>query len=156
MKHGIIAGSAVLPIGTYVQPEEDLIIRCVVEAAKDAGIERFVYTSTVGCIGIPKDGIGNETTPVGLGEGGFLMLFSRFVCNFTYVARRFCSTARDAAISSASATSSPRPRTPASSTCTTRRSCVSRRRSILPYTCRASACRATPGPCRCPASDAPD
>ena len=27
---------------------------------------RVVYTSTVGCIGIPKDGIGDEQTPVGI------------------------------------------------------------------------------------------
>lgn len=40
MRQGIIAGSAVLPIGTYVQPEEDLIIRCVVDAARDAGISK--------------------------------------------------------------------------------------------------------------------
>jgi len=37
-------------------------------AARKAGIERFVYTSTVGCIGIPKDGVGDETSPVGLDE----------------------------------------------------------------------------------------
>ena len=33
-----------------------------------AGVERVVYTSTVGCIGIPKDGIGDEETPVALEE----------------------------------------------------------------------------------------
>ena len=37
-------------------------------AAKRAGVERFVYTSTVGCIGIPKGGAGDETTPVTLSE----------------------------------------------------------------------------------------
>ncbi len=30
--------------------------RNVLEAAKKAGVERVVYTSTVGCIGIPHDG----------------------------------------------------------------------------------------------------
>ena len=35
-------------------------------AAQRKGIERVVYTSTVGCIGIPKDGIGDEQTPVGI------------------------------------------------------------------------------------------
>jgi dihydroflavonol-4-reductase len=37
-------------------------------AAKAAGVERLVYTSTVGCIGIPHNGIGNETTPVTLAD----------------------------------------------------------------------------------------
>jgi dihydroflavonol-4-reductase len=40
--------------------------RNLVAAARAAGVERFVYTSTVGCIGIPKSGVGDETTPVGL------------------------------------------------------------------------------------------
>lgn len=40
--------------------------RNLLRAARDAGIERFVYTSTVGCIGIPQDGIGDEDTPVSL------------------------------------------------------------------------------------------
>lgn len=40
--------------------------RNLLEAAREAGVERVVYTSTVGCIGIPKDGIGDETTPVSL------------------------------------------------------------------------------------------
>ena len=38
--------------------------RNLLEAARAAGIERAVYTSTVGCIGIPAGGIGDETTPV--------------------------------------------------------------------------------------------
>ena len=33
-------------------------------AAQRAGVERVVYTSTVGCIGIPSGGIGDENTPV--------------------------------------------------------------------------------------------
>src|SRR3982751_4970537 len=40
--------------------------RNLLTAARDAGIERVVYTSTVGCIGIPHGGIGDETTPVTL------------------------------------------------------------------------------------------
>lgn len=38
--------------------------RNVLEAARQAGVERVVYTSTVGCIGFVKDGLGDETTPV--------------------------------------------------------------------------------------------
>jgi dihydroflavonol-4-reductase len=40
--------------------------RNLLEAARRAGVERMVYTSTVGCIGIPHGGIGEETTPVSL------------------------------------------------------------------------------------------
>jgi dihydroflavonol-4-reductase len=42
--------------------------RNVLEAARRAGVERFVYTSTVGCIGIPAGGIGDEATPVALND----------------------------------------------------------------------------------------
>jgi len=38
----------------------------LLEAARKAGVERVVYTSTVGCIGVPKDGIGDESSPVSL------------------------------------------------------------------------------------------
>ena len=38
--------------------------RNLLAAAKNAGIERVVYTSTVGCIGIPPGGIGDENTPI--------------------------------------------------------------------------------------------
>jgi dihydroflavonol-4-reductase len=38
--------------------------RNVLEAARQAGVERVVYTSTVGCVGFVKDGLGDETTPV--------------------------------------------------------------------------------------------
>lgn len=37
-------------------------------AARRAGVERFVYTSTVGCIGFVEGGLGDETTPVSLAE----------------------------------------------------------------------------------------
>jgi len=40
--------------------------RFMLDAARRAGVERFVYTSTVGCIGIPPEGIGDETTPARL------------------------------------------------------------------------------------------
>jgi len=42
--------------------------RHVLEAARKGGVERVVYTSTVGCIGVPKDGLGDETVPVTLEE----------------------------------------------------------------------------------------
>ncbi len=40
--------------------------RNVLAAARSAGVERVVYTSTVGCIGMPPGGIGNEDVPVTL------------------------------------------------------------------------------------------
>lgn len=40
--------------------------RNLLQAANRAGVERVVYTSTVGCIGMPHGGIGNENTPVTL------------------------------------------------------------------------------------------
>jgi len=41
--------------------------RHVLAAAAEAGAERIVYTSTVGALGIPKDGTpGDETSPAGL------------------------------------------------------------------------------------------
>ena len=43
--------------------------RAVLEAAGDAGVRRVVYTSTVGALGIPKDGTpGTEDTPVSLAD----------------------------------------------------------------------------------------
>jgi dihydroflavonol-4-reductase len=39
----------------------------ILSAAQSAGVSRIVYTSTVGCLGIPKDGTpGDENTPVRL------------------------------------------------------------------------------------------
>ncbi len=38
--------------------------RNVLEAARKCGAERVVYTSTVGCIGIPNGGLGTEDRPV--------------------------------------------------------------------------------------------
>ncbi len=40
--------------------------RHVLEAARQAGVERCVYTSTVGCVGIPENGVGDEGVPAGL------------------------------------------------------------------------------------------
>ncbi|HVQ77222.1 MAG TPA: hopanoid-associated sugar epimerase [Candidatus Binatia bacterium] len=43
--------------------------RHVLRAAAEAGVARIVYTSTVGALGIPKDGAaGDEATPVSLGD----------------------------------------------------------------------------------------
>ena len=43
--------------------------RNLLEAARRAGVERFVYTSTVGCIGFPAGGAeGDETTTVSLDD----------------------------------------------------------------------------------------
>lgn len=40
--------------------------RNLLEAALRAGVERVVYTSTVGCIGLVDNGIGDESVPVSL------------------------------------------------------------------------------------------
>jgi dihydroflavonol-4-reductase len=42
--------------------------RAMLVAAQRAGVERFVYTSTVGCIGIPAVGTGDENCPAHLEE----------------------------------------------------------------------------------------
>lgn len=42
--------------------------RNLLEAARSAGVERFVYTSTVGCIGVPPGELGDEARPVALEE----------------------------------------------------------------------------------------
>ncbi len=43
--------------------------RNILEAARAAGVERTVYTSSVATVGIPKDGApGDEQTPVGLAD----------------------------------------------------------------------------------------
>jgi dihydroflavonol-4-reductase len=42
--------------------------RNLLHAARNAGVERVVYTSTVGCIGVPMNGVGHEDVPVGLDE----------------------------------------------------------------------------------------
>jgi dihydroflavonol-4-reductase len=40
--------------------------RNLLTAARDAGVERVVYTSTVGCIGVPADRLGDESSEVRL------------------------------------------------------------------------------------------
>jgi dihydroflavonol-4-reductase len=42
--------------------------RSMLDAARRAGVERFVYTSTVGCIAVPAGGIGDETMPAQLAD----------------------------------------------------------------------------------------
>ena len=42
--------------------------RQVLAAARAAGVDRVVYTSTVGCIGMPGTGLGDEQTPVSLND----------------------------------------------------------------------------------------
>ena len=42
--------------------------RSLLSAARKAGVERCVYTSTVGCVGMPKGELGSEDTPAGLDE----------------------------------------------------------------------------------------
>lgn len=42
--------------------------RALLEASGKAAVDRFVYTSTVGCIGFVEGGLGDEDTPVSLGE----------------------------------------------------------------------------------------
>jgi len=38
----------------------------LMQAAEDAGVERIVYTSTVGCIGMPRNREGDENTPISI------------------------------------------------------------------------------------------
>lgn len=42
--------------------------RHIMQAAREAGVERVVYTSTVGCIGVPEGGEGDEDRPVTLDD----------------------------------------------------------------------------------------
>jgi dihydroflavonol-4-reductase len=42
--------------------------RNMLDAARGAGVERVVYTSTVGAIGLVPGGLGEESTPVSLGD----------------------------------------------------------------------------------------
>ncbi len=42
--------------------------RDLLAASRRAGVERVVYTSTVGCIGFPEEGEGDEDQPVSLAE----------------------------------------------------------------------------------------
>jgi dihydroflavonol-4-reductase len=40
--------------------------RNLLESARQAGVERFVYTSTVACVGVVENGLGDEQVPVSL------------------------------------------------------------------------------------------
>lgn len=42
--------------------------RNLLEAARQAGVEQVVYTSTVGCIGLPEGELGDEDSPVSLAD----------------------------------------------------------------------------------------
>jgi len=42
--------------------------RHLLDAARAARVRRIVYTSTVGCVGVPTDGVGDETMPVTLDD----------------------------------------------------------------------------------------
>ena len=43
--------------------------KALMEAARDVGVERIVYTSTIGAIGLPESGgVGTEDTPVSLSQ----------------------------------------------------------------------------------------
>ena len=42
--------------------------RNLLDAAERSGVTKFVYTSTVGCIGMPKDSLGDEETPVSVAD----------------------------------------------------------------------------------------
>ena len=42
--------------------------RNILAAARKAGVERIVYTSTVGCIGMPDGKLGDESTPVSIND----------------------------------------------------------------------------------------
>lgn len=64
--------------------------RAMLEAAREAGVERFVYTSTVGCIGVPSGGIGDETTPARLEQMQGPYKRSKFLAE--QVAREFAES----------------------------------------------------------------
>ncbi len=53
--------------------------RNLLAAARRAGVERVVYTSTVGCIGLVSGGLGDETTPVSLAGMGAPYKRSKFL-----------------------------------------------------------------------------
>jgi dihydroflavonol-4-reductase len=42
--------------------------RNLLAAARKEGVERFIYTSTVGCVGVPNGGAGSEDTPVSIDD----------------------------------------------------------------------------------------
>jgi dihydroflavonol-4-reductase len=64
--------------------------RHVLEAACRAGVDRVVYTSTVGCIGVPPNGIGDEDQPVSLNDMKGAYKRSKFLAE--RVAREFAAS----------------------------------------------------------------
>jgi dihydroflavonol-4-reductase len=63
--------------------------RNLLEAARRAGVDRVVYTSTVGCIGLPPGEPGNEDTPVGMEDMAGAYKRSKFLAE--RVALRFAA-----------------------------------------------------------------
>src|SRR5215470_17305100 len=53
--------------------------RAMLEASIEANVNRVVYTSTVGTLGIPKNGLGTEDTPVALADMVGAYKASKFV-----------------------------------------------------------------------------
>jgi dihydroflavonol-4-reductase len=53
--------------------------RNLLEAARNTGVERVVYTSTVGCIGVPQNGIGDESIPVSIEDMSGVYKRSKFM-----------------------------------------------------------------------------
>ena len=69
--HGCEAVFHVAAAYTFWSRDPALVLRTNVEgtvnvlkAARQEGVSRMVYTSTVGTIGLPKDGLGDEGTPL--------------------------------------------------------------------------------------------
>ena len=50
----------------------------LIRAARSAGVERFIYTSTVGCVNVPKNGVGDETMLVSREEMSEAVLGRKF------------------------------------------------------------------------------
>lgn len=63
--------------------------RSLLETACNAGVERFIYTSTVGCIGLPVGGVGDEDVPAGLEQMAGPYKRSKFLAEG--VAREFAA-----------------------------------------------------------------
>jgi dihydroflavonol-4-reductase len=57
--------------------------RNMLAAAQAAGVERFIYTSTVGCIGVPPGGVGDENQPVSLDSMAGAYKRSKFMAEQT-------------------------------------------------------------------------
>jgi dihydroflavonol-4-reductase len=63
--------------------------RSLLETACNAGVERFIYTSTVGCIGMPEAGLGDEDLPASLEQMAGPYKRSKFLAEG--VAREFAA-----------------------------------------------------------------